>query len=105
MLPTSTFGNRFVIVRFPNTLAPETSYKIMYESATFSPATAVNWQHGLASNIAIQDDSNPITLTSPDAVWDSDDAEELVAPAGTFASVTQFTSGRKHFCIRLYREY
>ena len=101
MLPTSTFGNRFVIVKFPNTLVSEASYKIMYESATFPPATAVNWQHGSAATVPLLDDSNPITLTSSDSNYD---AYELVAPAGTYASVTQFTSGRKHFCIRLYAD-
>ena len=99
MLPTSTFGNRFVIVKFPNTLAPETSYKIMYESATY--ATPVNWQHGSAAPVPLLDDSNPIIFTSSDSNWD---AYELVAPAGTYASLTQFISGRKHFCIGLYAD-
>ena len=94
MLPTSTFGNRFVIVKFPNTLAPEASYKLLHETATFAPGPTFHWQRGLGAPIALLDDSSPITITSSDSNWDAD---ELVAPVGRYASVTQFLSGRKHF--------
>ena len=70
----------------------------MYESATFSPATAVNWQRGSGTTIPLLDDNSPTTFTISDTNWDAD---ELVAPAGTYASVTQFSSGTNHFCIRL----
>ena len=94
MLPTTAFGNRFVIVKFPNTLAPEASYKILLETASFAPGPSFYWQRGLGIPIALLDDSSPITFTSSDPNWDAD---ELVAPAGRYASVTQFLSGRKHF--------
>ena len=103
MLPTSTFGDRFVIVKFPNTLVSEASYKVLLETASFAPGPSFNWQRGLGLTMGpdILDDSSPFTFTSTDSNWDAD---ELVAPAGRYASVTQFTSGRKHFCIRLYAD-
>ena len=101
MLPTSTFGDRFVIVKFPNTLVSEASYKVLLETATFAPGPSFNWQRGIGPPMGLLDDSSPFTFTSTDSNWDAD---ELVAPTGRYASVTQFTSGRKYFCIRLYAD-
>ena len=98
MLPTSTFGNRFVIVKFPDTLAYEASYKVLTETATHTATWANRWQRGVSGTILLLDNSVPRYFTSHDSNWDAD---ELVASAGVYASVTQFSSGRKYFCIRL----
>ena len=97
MLPTSTFGNRFVIVKFPDTLAYEVNYKVLTETATHTTTGANLWQRGVTMTYLL-DGSLPLNFFSSDSNWDAD---ELVAPAGVYASVTQFPSGRKHFCIRL----